>query len=358
MKKMFLTSCAWCLLAVASAQTDSIPPDEPIDFSQFANASVDNSVKRYCTSKVLGLSPNKLISIGYDWQGKQDLMNEMNYAGFVLKDNMEIKSASGMRFTANVPVISNTKWLVSVGANYWRVDYNTGGAPPLGYFNNQLKTNGLTTVGLNATLFKPLNEKNFILSFISADANGTFKLNNSQLGEYLTAPKYTVAAFYGWKRNDRSMIAFGASRTYRPGAQGYIPLILFNHTFENKKWGIESLFPARLAVRRTINTRNLLFFGYELEGNSYSIINTTSPRFTPFDNLELRRSEIRPRITYERSLYQFIWLSVQLGYRINYNFNVDQGDDLRLLGSDAAYYMNNTLSNTPYFQVGINLVSP
>lgn len=357
-KKITLTTFASCILMIAFAQTDSIPPEEPIDFSQFANASVDNSVKRYCTSKVLGLSPNKLISIGYDWQGKQEVLNEISLGGITLKDNMEIKSASGLRFTANVPVISNTKWLVSLGANYWRVNYNTGDAKPLSYFNNQLNTNGLTTLGLNATLFKPLNEKNFILSFISADANGAFKLDNSQLGEYLTSPKYTVAAFYGWKRNDRSMIAFGASRTYRPGAQGYIPLILFNHTFESKKWGIESLFPARLAVRRTINTRNLLFFGYELEGNSYSIINTTNPRNNFYDNLELRRSEIRPRITYERSLYQFIWLSVQVGYRINYNFNVDQGDDLRLLGSDAAYYMTNTLSNAPYFQVGINLVSP
>jgi hypothetical protein len=158
------------------------------------------------------------------------------------------------------------------------------------------------------------------------------------------------------------MIGVGLSRTYRPGALGLIPLVLFNHTFENRKWGVESLFPARLAFRRSFNPRNLLLLGYELEGNSYSIINSTPP-FAPFFNpayndLELRRSEIRARIGFEKAITDFMWVTAQFGYRINYNFNIDQGDIFRLIGSDKPYYMENTLTNAIYFQVGINLVSP
>lgn len=357
---LLLTLCSFVF--VAHAQTDSLPPDEPIDFSQFENAQVDNTVKRYCTSKVLGLSPNKLISIGYDFQGAQTIHQTAIAPApsdvssqFLSTGHGEVNSVGGLRIAANVPVISNTKWLVSVGASYWRMKYDFDHANN-NYFMSRLKQNGLTTMGLNATVFKPFDEKHFLLAFGSADANGTYTLGDAKLMDYLSKPKITVAGFFGWKRNDRSMIAVGLSRTYRPGAKGIIPLILYNHTFENRKWGVEALFPARAALRRTLDARNLLFFGYELEGNSYSVINNTNNAY--FNNLELRRSEIRPRITYERQLTGFIWLSAQAGYRINYSYNIDQGDGLRLLGSDDPYYMENTLTNTWYFQFSVNLVSP
>jgi hypothetical protein len=345
----------------AFAQVDSIPPDEPIDFSQFENAEVDKSVKRYCTAKVLGLSPNKLISVGYDFQGAQTISNTENFgANPAKKQEAKVNSVSGLRLSANVPVVSNTRWLVTVGANYWRMNYDIQSSNTVNqnYFLNNINQRGLTTIGLNSTVFKPLNEKNFIMVFGSADANGDYNLNDAKAVDYLTAPKYTVAAFWGWKRNDRSMLAVGISRTYRPGAQGYIPLVLYNHTFENRKWGIEALFPARAALRRTFNSRNLLFVGYELEGNSYSMINRTAGANPFYNDLELRRSEIRPRITWERQIKGFLWFSAQVGYRINYSYDVDQGDDLRLLGSDAAFHMTNTLSNTWYAMFSINLVSP
>lgn len=340
------------------AQTDSTQ-EEMIDFSQF-EAVEPTGVKRFCTSKVLGLSPSKLISIGYDFQGKHELTN---YKGGEITDkpdgNAAINNASGLRIAANYPVLSNTKWLINMGATYWRTNYNMGSHDKNNHVIHKLHENGLTTIGLNTTIFKPLNEKYFILAFASADANGDYKLSSSDIGSYLSKPKITAAAFFGKKRSDYSILGFGISRTYRPGALGAIPLILFNHTFPSRKWGIETLFPARFALRRTINTRNLLFVGYELEGNSYSIGNMGGAGSIPFyDNLELRRSELRPRITYECSLTGFIWLSVQAGYRINYSFDIDQGDKFRLIGSDEKYHMVNTLTNPLYFQISLNLVSP
>jgi hypothetical protein len=57
-------------------------------------------------------------------------------------------------------------------------------------------------------------------------------------------------------------------------------------------------------------------------------------------------------------LYGFVWLSVQAGYRINYSFDVDEGDKFRFIGSNSPYYMYNQLTNPLYFQVSLNLVSP
>ncbi|MES2558148.1 MAG: hypothetical protein V4590_00290 [Bacteroidota bacterium] len=348
---LLLTTCVF-------AQQDTTIKEEEMDFSQFSDMDAAAGTKRYCTSKVLGISPNKLISIGYDYQLSQQLTNTDPYAtGTDTKlGKADIQSAGGLRVVANVPLLSNTKWLVNMGVTYWRNAYSMDTYDNSNYVVRSLKERGLTTSGLNATVFKPLNEKHFILSFASADANGDYTFDDDKLMDYLGDPKITVAAFFGWKRSDRSMIAVGLSRTYRPGANGIIPLVLFNHTFENRKWGIESLFPARLALRRSFNPRNLLLIGYELEGNSYAILNRTSN--VAYNNLELRRSEIRPRITYERAITDFIWISAQLGYRINYNFNIDQSDSFRFLGDKTAYYMDNTLSNALYVQVSLNLVSP
>lgn len=362
MQKTLLLHCLLIVFNVAYAQQDSIP-DEQIDYSQFSDMGTPEGSKRYCTSKVLGLSPNKLITIAYDLQGPHELKNIDPHTMVIANNSMNIKSSGGLRLVANVPILSNTKWLINLGGTYWRNGYNSSFKNtkiPSHYVLQNLADRGLTTIGLNATIFKPLNERHFLLIFTSADANGDYNLSDKHLGDYLLKPKITAVGFFGWKRNDRSMLAVGLSRTYRPGAKGIIPLILFNHTFENRKWGIESLFPARLAFRRSFNPRNLLMFGYELEGNSYSMINRTSgTNFNPaYNNLELRRSEIRPRISYEKAITDFIWVTAQVGYRINYSFNIDEGDILRLIGSDKPYYMENTLSNAMYFQVGINLVSP
>lgn len=358
MKKNILIVLVSLIALNAQAQVDSTATDEE-DFSQYANMELSGGAKRFCTSKVLGMSPNKLISLGYDFQTAHTLDNtDPNAAKAESKTgNARISAAHGVRVAANFPLLSNTKWLINLGGNYWQTQYDMSSHSKDNYFIHQLHHHPLSTLGLNLTVFKPLDEKHFILAFVSADANGNFVLFDNQIGNYIERSKYTVVGFYGWKRSDLSMIAVGASRTYRPGALGIIPLILFNHTFENRKWGIESLFPARLNVRRSFNPRNLLMFGYELEGNSYSIINRATG-VSPYGPLELRRSELRPRITYEKSLAGFIWLSVQAGYRIAYNFNIDDKDYFRLIGSDRPYYMENTLGGAFYFNVSLNLVSP
>jgi hypothetical protein len=348
MNKKILLSSLILMAAVANAQQDSTA-EEAIDFSQFAEMAPAEGTKRYCTSKVLDLSPNKLISIGFDYQGPHSLTSK--------NEDVEINSVSGMRISGNIPVISQTKLVWAVGFTHWQSFYDI---PDHGKsdqpFVHNLHKYGLSTTGINTTLFKPLNERNFILAFVSADMNGNYQLNSSDIGDFLGKTRYSVAGFYGWKRNDRSMVAVGISRTYRPGALGYIPLVMFNHTFESRKWGVEALFPARAAMRRTFNPRNILLAGYELEGNSYHLLNRNGS-FQEND-LELKRSELRFRLTYEKSIYNFIWISVQAGYRVNYNFNVDRGDNFRSIFGGDPYTIENRLTNPFYFNISLNLVSP
>lgn len=110
----------------------------------------------------------------------------------------------------------------------------------------------------------------------------------------------------------------------------------------------------------------MLFAGFELEGNSYRVGNRNTvfadPTNSVVEELEIRRSELRFRMVYERQLIGFFWLSAQAGYRVNYSYNLDNVPDgtdfFRGFFGDQPFAMENTLTNPLYFNISINLVSP
>lgn len=358
---------------VASAQvpqpTDTSSSEE--DYSQYDNLNfADEGVKRFCSPKIEGLSPAKLISIGYDYQFGYTMKTDSLKRSYpvnseFLPQESKVLSSQGIRIAANIPVISNTKLVWQLGANYWEQRYTFDNPdslknPLLVALNN----NGLRTVGLSTTLFKPLNDKQFLLFQGSADYSGNYSIKNLMPLTYL---KYSAALIWGKRTTEKKQWGIGVARTYRVGELNYIPVILFNYTDIANKWGTEILFPARAHVRRTINSRNMLFAGYELEGQSYRLWDNSLPGTAADlgkENLEIRRGEIRLRLVYEFSLKGFVWMSIQAGYRINYRFDVDKlisGKEIyRAFGfaSNEPYVMLNELSNPLYLNVSINLVSP
>ncbi len=344
---------------------------EEEDFSQYDDVGFAASgAKRYCSPKIEGISPQKLIGIGFDYQAAYK-MNLGKLTTNVIGDSMKFDSmqykvgnSSGLRFNCNIPVISKTNIVWQMGANYWETSYSgmepeitSGVVKPSNDLATELSKNGLRTMGLNTTIFKPFNETNFLLFQGSADLSGDYDWNLMP-AKYL---KYSAALVFGKRPSERKQWGVGLARTYRVGELNYIPIIMFNSTDAQNKWGSEILFPARAHVRRTINPRNMIFAGYELEGQSYRLYRNANYR--PED-LEIRRGEIRLRMVYECSLKDFIWLSVQAGYRINYRYDVDRlqnGNEIyRAFGllSDAPYVMTNSLTNPLYFNISINLVSP
>ena len=122
-------------------------------------------------------------------------------------------------------------------------------------------------------------------------------------------------------------------------------------------------------TRHKINPRNLLFAGFELEGQSYRLWNNpVSASSAQMDlrgeELEIRRGEIRARLVYECSLKNFVWMSLQAGYRVNYRYDVDRLVDgaeiYRAFGilRDDPYAVTNSLGNPFYVNLSFNLVSP
>jgi hypothetical protein len=340
---------------VFSQVTDSTKVEEE-DYSQYG--STDESVK-FCTQKVRMLSPTKLISLGYEWQAPFDM--EFTYKGDVGDQTFKkqnVKFMGGTRGQFNAPVISNNRFILNLGANYYEsaLSFKKEGAngfenPPLG----SALSKGLRTVGLNVTAFKPLDEKHFLILSALGDFSGNFGWNT--LDKQLPKPTYTFAALYGWKKSENMMWAIGATQTWRGGEKLYIPLFLMNKTF-NDKWGLEILLPARAHLRYNFSPQSILLGGFEIEGNSYQISKNefafVNTKGGAIDQLELRRSELKFRLMYEQKITGFIWLSVQAGWRMNYKFNFSEGRT-----SDRGIFVyESKLGNPLYAGISLNLVSP
>jgi len=343
-----------------STSTDSLSYEEEEDYSIYENLEfADEGTKRFASVKVSGKSPDKLITVGYDWQGAYDL--DINSTGNLLPSTKsKINSTQGIRLGANVPVISKNNIIIQAGFNYWEVNYDFENEDQLiNPLAIQLAKNGLTTLGLNTTIYKPLDETTFIIARLAINMSGDYDISELQNGRYNRA---VAAVLWGKKPTDYKQWAIGLSRTYRAGELNYIPVIMYNWTAINRKWGVETLFPARGDVRYNFNPRSMLFFGFDLEGNSYRIGNQGGELLAPLNDLELRRGELRFRFKYERQITGFLWLSAKAGYRYDWSFNVDRvpnGEDFfRGFFGDDAYVMENELTNPLFFSFSINLVSP
>jgi len=348
------------------AQQDSIPAktEADEDYSQYDDVDfVDEKAKRFCSQKIFDLSPQRFISAMWDMQGPYDLSfspvgSFPEEADVPVAENGRATYTGGLRLQASIPVVSRNNIIWQLGASYSDTRYSisptftTSSAAGL---MRILGDRGLRTAGLNTTIFKPLNETQFLIFQGSADLSGDYFLDDPQGLEFL---RYSAALVWGKRPHDRLQWGVGMSRTYRVGAMNYIPVVMYNYTAANRKWGTEILFPARAHYRRTFNPRSLLLAGYELEGQSYRIEELS----TAANSLEIRRGELRMRLEHQRQLKGFVWLSIQAGYRYDWTFDADnlpEGREFfRGFFGDQPFAMLNNLGGALYGQVGIHLVSP
>jgi hypothetical protein len=372
LKEFFVVLFVSCSFSLFS-QIDTTAEE---DYSQYENVSSEGKIKLFCNPKIFDLSPNRFVSVGYDYIFNSKMTTspygiyqdgDKNFTSRTSKF-----STHGLRINANVPIISKPKFLWQMGGGYIRSLYDeNNGINQLvsDEFTSQLTTYGLTSTNLNSTFFVPTSEKNFIIVQSMGELNGTYNLAKESHKPDFTTIRSSVSALYGKRPHDRKQWAVGLSRTYRAGEMNYIPVVMYNYTSVNRKWGTEILFPARASYRRKFNSRSLLLAGYELEGTSYRLYNMENnvPTADPMTTVrkssyELRRSELRFRLDYQRQLKGFVWLAIQGGIRYDLSYNVDAldggNDFFRGFFGSQSYLMLNQVGLAPYVNVSINLVSP
>jgi len=349
------------------AQTDSTYQEEEEDYSMYDDVEDVGTIVTYCSPKIFDLSPNRFVSLGYDFTSGGDFTssNEGTFAPDSSTTGNQTSGLSyhGLRLNANIPVISLSKfvWQLGGGINQSRmtVDDEKLGTN-LGHTGlSEAISRNLTSINLNTTLFKPLNENSFLILQMLAEMNGNYDFKSKETTPDFANNKYSATLIYGKRPHDRLQWGVGLSRTYRAGELNYIPVVMYNYTSENRKWGTEILFPAKAHYRRKFNPRNILLAGYELEGSSYRLYDTQLNT----QGLELRRSEIRARLDYQKQLVGFLWVGIQAGVIVNYNFNVDElasrdnKDFYRGFFGDQSLVFSNKMSPMPYINLTLNLVS-
>ena len=272
---IFLLTCT----NLVYAQIDSTANEEE-DYSMYDDVEDLGEIKIYCSPKIFDLSPNRFISIGYDVVGKGTFKTSeegiYKPTDDVPKNDQSKLNYSGLRINANIPVVSNLKFVWQIGAGFNQASFSTSQNATVSDHNSLLDelNDGLTSINLNTSFFKPVGEKNFLILQLLAEQNGNYRLGSSENGPNIANTKYSGTALWGKRPSDYLQWGLGVSRTYRAGELNYIPVFMYNYTSKNRKWGTEILFPARALYRRKINARNILLAGFELEGASYRLYNT------------------------------------------------------------------------------------
>lgn len=328
----------------------------------------DAKVKRFAKPTIVGLSPTKFLSLSYD--GQLPYTMDLSAARFPVSGNSgwgvdeaapvsesgRVNFTGGMRFNSNIPVISKASLVWQTGLNYMRTGYTISdivsqkGASSLATI---LDERGLNNLNWSNTFFIPVSEQNFLIFQGSLDMSGDYDWGLQPLGTI----RGSLAAVYGKRVSENKRWGFGFARTYRVGNLNYVPVLMYDVTSPNRKWGTEILFPARAHGRYNFSKNALLLFGYELEGQSYRIDQLS----VGTNSYEIRRGELRPRIELQKQLSGPFWLNFQAGYRIDYTFDADELEGgrefFRGFFGEQPFGMVNTLDNAVYFNVGISFVT-
>lgn len=338
--KKILIACLLGISTIGIAQEDTT---EVFDYSKFGDAQ---GVKRYCTQKVANQTPQRIVHLGYESAGSFQMPGVPLSAMLPAMQNFTVNRVSAIRAQVNIPVVSTNKIIWQLGANYWGSNFNIEN-PGTNLFAKELNNNSMTSAGINSTIFKPLNEKNFLILQASVDANGIFKSMSDINGKSLTL---SATAIYGWKTSEKNMIGTGIARTYRAGQLIHVPVLFWNKTF-NDRWGMELLLPAKGHLRYNFSTSNMLQAGFELEGNQFSMRLPNSQNGTVF----IQRGEFKPRIMWDKKISGFIWFNLQAGLRYNWRFDVMNQYDAK---KDNQRYFSSKLGNPMFFNFSLNFVSP
>ncbi|ALI98539.1 DUF6268 family outer membrane beta-barrel protein [Rufibacter tibetensis] len=307
------------------------------DAQELANPSVIGMGK----SKGIIIRYERLPRFGMHSRGQQS--NVEDARADVLKSNR-------FEFKAYAPLVNNPHFKLVIGGSYFLEEFNYREPENQEYpLYQRLQDKNLRSLDGQLIMLRPINYKNFIIFRVKGELNGDYgKYSEISLTRYL---RTSMEAIYGWKKSPYLSYGFGVQLGYAFGRQTFYPALLYNRTF-NDKWGLEAIFPANVTFRRNFSEKSFMYMGYKIEGATYNININTEP-FNQYETVELRKSEIRGRLRWEREIYDFIWFGLESGYRYTHRFNLYDGRQ-----RTANPLIETHIKDAVFFNVELFLVPP
>ncbi|MFK7908495.1 MAG: hypothetical protein AB8B69_25410, partial [Chitinophagales bacterium] len=95
------------------------------------------------------------------------------------------------------------------------------------------------------------------------------------------------------------------------------------------------------------------FYGtVKLDGASYRLSFNNGP-LSEHEMVELRRTELKYFVTYEREIHDFLWMGISAGYRSSLDFNISKNRF-----RDGNILMDSKAQTAPFLNFSVFLVPP
>lgn len=334
------------LLIACPAVAQIYPPPAP---SADSVSRVDRS-QEFAVPSVIGMGPSKGLVLHYERVPRFNITSTSKSAS--LSDYKgEARKNGRFLVKAYAPLLNHPHLKVVLGINYEREEFEF--APPADYeLYQNLQDKGLKVLGTQLAVIRPIDDVNYFIFRVKGELNGDYTSSELSLNDYL---KMSSEFIYGWKKTPSFSWGLGVQLGYTFGRQSIYPALLYNRTF-SERWGVEALFPARVTVRRNLSNKSLLFAGYSVDGLSYNI-KLRNPimndKGEELKTLELRETEVKGRLRWEREIYDFLWFGLEGGYRYNYSFDAYDRSN-----NDRNKIIDSKLADAPYASIELFLVPP
>lgn len=300
---------------------------------------------------IIGLPRSKGVEIYQERVPSYDLAS--GYAGTDSSFTNSVRRTKSWMAKLRVPVVNKDHFKMVVGLKYYQQEFAFDNPGSLdNSFHRSLQDKPIRSAGLSAYVIKSFIGNKY-LAF-----RGTFRLNGDfEEGNVVSHQKTSAQVLYGIKHHWYKTWGFGLSYSNTFGRSSIYPVFFYRHKFR-QKWAFETLLPISARLMYQPNEKNVFYFDNKLEGDNYNLNFDTGSNLP----LYLEKADFKTFITYEREIYDFIWLGISGGYRININFDVSDSDAYFQrafpIGNTNNLTISNSLGNALFFRFGLFLVPP
>jgi len=319
------------------------------------SAQQNDSVEVYTNPRVSGMTRPTGISLSYERVMDYRIYSRSN-VDYLSDGNDEVNYNRRINFKAKIPVINRNHFKLTCGFHYSHEEFRFEDPEELDYsLYKSLEDKSLKSLGTNFYFVFPRKNKNFYAIQVNLDLNGDYYVSHAKISDFL---KVSAGPIWGRKPNERFMYGFGFAYAYTFGDPSITPVIAFYKTY-NSKWGIEAMLPMEAKVRYAPNEKTIIYAGAKARGASYNI-RLNDPVLAGNSTVELRHSEIKFLISLQKEIYDFLWMSVDAGFRYNLNFNLAESNHNRSATNffQRDYIVESQLDNAFFFNASILIKPP
>ena len=345
-------------VALAQDPTPSVYP--PAAATPADSAKGPTSARLFANPSVLGMGPSKGVIVRYERlpsfgvASSAQVVGIRDYAG-------EISKNARLSIKGYIPAWNRPHLKVIIGLSYEREEFKFNGPAQEYELYNNIENKGLKSTAAQVVVVRPVNDVHWYLVRLKGELSGDYNSATELTKSDYT--RFSAEAIYGWKRSPNFSWGVGFQYGYTFGRLSLWPALLYNRTF-SPRWGIEALAPARVTLRHNVSNSSILYAGYTVDGYNYIVKlrnqlvrknpdGTPDGSTTPLRTLELRETEVKFRLRWERELFSFMWLGAEGGYRYNYGF-----DAFDRTNADREKIIDSKFNGAPYASIELFLTPP